>query len=254
MVTIKTAKEIELMRQGGKKLAEILSTVTKEVKPGVSTFELNKYAEELIEQQGGEPSFKGYDGFPAALCTSINEAVVHGVPDKKMILREGDIIGLDIGMRWPAQHGLYLDMARTVGVGEISPQAERLIKVTRESFYQAVRVIKAGARIGDIGEAVQSYVEQYGYTVVRTLSGHGVGYQVHEDPQVPNYGKKGTGLVLEPGMVLAIEPMVCMGEPYLITLADGWTAVTADKSLTAHHENTIVVTNKGAEILTSLDN
>ncbi len=262
MVTIKTAEEIELMRQGGQKLAEILAMVIEKVEPGVSTYELNSYAERLIEQFGGAPSFKGYAGFPAALCTSVNEAVVHGVPSKKMILRSGDIIGLDIGMRWPvtggsklkgpARNGLYLDMARTVGVGEISPEAEELIKVTRDSFYQAVKAIRPGSTIGDIGYAVQSYVEQFGYSVVRSMSGHGVGYAVHEDPQIPNYGQKGKGMALKSGMIIAVEPMVCAGDYHLLTLDDGWTAVTADNSLTAHYENTLAITEQGADILTEI--
>jgi len=209
-----------------------------------------EYAEQLILDVGARPAFKGFSGFSGTLCTSVNDAVVHGVPSKNKILKEGDIIGLDIGMQWPKKNGLYTDMARTVGVGNISEEAKKLIEVTKKSFYKAVDVVKSGARVGDIGEAVQKYVESEGYSVVRSLSGHGVGYEVHEDPRIANYGKAGTGEILRAGMVLAIEPMVCVGGYELETLADGWTAVTKDGSLTSHHENTLVVTEKGCEILT----
>jgi len=175
---------------------------------------------------------------------------VHGVPSKDVILKEGDIIGLDIGMQYPKKDGLYTDMARTVAVGNISQEAEKLMQATKKSFYEAVNVIRPGATIGDIGAAVQSYIETQGYSVVRSLSGHGVGYEVHEDPKIANYGKAGTGEILQAGMVLAIEPMVCVGGYELETLDDGWTAVAKDGSLTSHYENTLVVTDKGCEILT----
>jgi methionyl aminopeptidase len=250
MITIKTPDEIEILRNGGHKLAEILDMVLKRVKPGVAAEELDKYAEELIIEAGGRPAFKGHEGFPGTLCISANEAVVHGVPHKEMILNEGDLVGIDIGMEFPAQKGLYTDMARTVGVGKISDKAKELIKVTRQAFYRGVRVVKPGGSIGDIGYEIQRYVEERGYSVVRSLSGHGVGYKVHEDPKIPNYGEKGSGEILKAGMVLAIEPMVCEGDYELETLEDGWTAVTKDRLLAAHFENTLVVTNKGYEILT----
>ncbi len=250
MITIKTPEEVDVIRQGGHKLAKILDMVIEKVEPGVSTLELDEYAEQLILEAGARPAFKGFSGFSGTLCTSVNDAVVHGVPSKNKILKEGDIIGLDIGMQWPKVGGLYTDMARTVGVGNISDEAKKLIEVTKKSFYKAINVVKSGARVGDIGEAVQKYVESEGYSVVRSLSGHGVGYDVHEDPRIANYGKAGTGDILRTGMVLAIEPMVCVGSYELETLADGWTAVTKDGSLTSHHENTLVVTEKGCEILT----
>jgi len=260
MVTIKSVEEIDILRQGGHKLAEILDMVIAKVKPGISTGELDQYAEELIIKAGGRPAFKGYSGFSGTLCTSVNEAVVHGVPSLKQILKAGDIIGLDIGMQWPVltkatmgkarQKGLYTDMARTVPVGQVADEMHRLIEITEKSFFRGIEAIKPGARIGDIGCFIQPFVEKYGYAVVRSLSGHGVGYRVHEDPIIPNYGKCGQGTILRPGMVLAIEPMVCMGGYELETLADGWTAVTKDRKWAAHYENTVVVTDKGAEILT----
>ncbi len=241
------------MRQGGGKLADVLARVIEAAQPGVSTAELAALAEELIKKSGGQPIFKGYGGFPAAICISINEAVVHGVPSPKKILKEGDVVGLDIGMSYQPDKDyqpLCLDMARTIGVGKISPSAEQLIEVTKEAFFRAFNIIKPGARIGDVGETIESYVKSYGYQVVKSMSGHGVGYQLHEDPEIPNFGRAGRGMKLKSGMTLAIEPMVCAGSAELTTLDDGWTAVTVDGSLTAHYENTLAVTDKGAEILT----
>jgi methionyl aminopeptidase len=262
VITIKTPDEIEVLRKGGQRLAQILDMVLERVKPGVKARDLDKYAEELIRKAGGRPAFKGHDDFPGTLCISANEAVVHGVPHKKMVLRVGDLVGIDVGMQWPARNathsvaggpikkGLYTDMARTVGVGKISGKAKQLIKVTERAFYKGVKRIRPGARLGDIGYEIQHYVEAQGFSVVRSLSGHGVGYKVHEEPKIPNYGEKGSGEILKAGMVLAIEPMVCAGNYELETLKDGWTAVTKDRSLTAHYENTLVVTDKGCEILT----
>ncbi len=247
MIKIKNKEEIADLKEGGKKLSNILDMVLKEAKPGVSAQELDDMAEEKIRETGGEPAFLNFSGYPATLCVSINEAVVHGIPSKNLILKEGDVVGVDIGMKYK---GMYTDMAKTVGVGKISKEAKKLIKVTRESFFKGVGIIKEGARVGDIGEAVQKYVEKYGYSVVRSLAGHGVGHAVHEEPKVPNYGKKGTGEVLRAGMVLAIEPMVCEGHHELETHEDGWTAITKDRSVTSHFENTIVVTKKGYELIT----
>ena len=250
MITIKTPEEIEVLREGGKKLVRILDMVIERVKPGVTTLELDQYAEELVKKEGGRPSFKNYEGFPGTLCTSVNEAVVHGEPNKNVILKDGDIVGIDVGMEYPSEHGLYTDMARTVAVGKIAKEAQELIEVTQKSFYKGLKAIKDGAHIGDIGEAVQSYVELHGFGVVRSYCGHGVGYKIHEEPKIPNYGKKGTGEQLKAGMVIAIEPMVTLGDYNLETLDDGWTAVTKDRSLASHYENTVLVTENGAEVLT----
>lgn len=249
---IKTKAEIEKMRAGGKILANVLSQVAAAVQPGVTTAELNELAERLLRQQGAKPSFLGYgqetgNPYPATLCTSVNEAVVHGIPSAKMVLREGQIIGLDIGC-WYA--GLCTDMAVTVGVGKISPEAGRLLKATKEALEIGLRQVRAGARVGDIGHAVQTFVEAQGFSVVRALVGHGVGHEVHEEPPVPNFGSHGTGVKLEAGMTIAIEPMVNAGRSGVKTLADGWTVVTADKSLSAHFEHTVAVTHDGCEILT----
>jgi len=250
MITIKNEKEIEILRQGGRKLAVVLDMVIEKARPGVSAKELDKYAEKLIKKNGGRPSFKNFQGYPASLCVSINEVVVHGIPNDNMILKSGDVVGFDIGMQYPAQDGLYTDMARTIGIGKISAGAGKLIKTTERSFYEGIKTIKPGAHIGDIGAAVQAYAEAHGYSVVRVLCGHGVGYEVHELPRIPNFGSKGTGAEIKAGMVLAIEPMICIGSYELQTLADGWSAATQDKSLTSHYENTLVVTKKGCEILT----
>lgn len=247
MITIKTPEEIELIREGGGKLARVLDMVMERAKPGVNAKTLDELAEKLIKEAGGEPAFKGYQGFPGTLCVSVNEAVVHGVPTEDLILKEGDVVGFDIGMKYK---GLYTDMARTIGVGRIDKKAERLIKATEKSFYKALKMVKAGARVGDIGWAIQNYAESKGCSVVRVLSGHGVGYEVHEDPKIPCFGQRGEGERLEAGMVLAIEPMVCAGGWQLETKSDGWTAITRDRSLTSHYENTIVVTKKGSEVLT----
>lgn len=252
MISIKSPQEIEVLRDGGRKLAQILNMVLEQARSGVRAEDLDRLAEEMIKKAGGRPAFKGHGGFPGTLCISANEAVVHGVPNRKMIFKEGDLVGIDIGMQWPADKGLYTDMARTIGVGKISAEAKKLIGVTKEAFKRGIKVIKPGARVGDIGWAVQEYVEKNGFSVVRSLSGHGVGHKVHEDPKVPNFGAKGTGEILEEGMVLAIEPMVCAGSYELETLSDGWTAVTKDRSLTAHFENTVAVTDRGVEILTDI--
>ena len=250
MTTTKTPEEIKIIAEGGHKLAKILKLVIKKVKPGVSTIELDEYAEKLIVEVGGRSAFKHHQGYPAALCVSPNEVVVHGIPHKSKILKEGDIVGLDIGMQYPAKGGLYTDMARTVGVGKISKEAKKLIKVTEESFWRGIKEIKDGARLGDLGAAVQEHVEKNGFSVVRNLCGHGVGYAVHEDPKVMNFGQRGAGDIIKEGMVLAVEPMVNAGRHELEILNDGWTAVSLDRTLTAHYENTLVVTKRGCDILT----
>ena len=253
MASVKSKKEIEILAEGGLRLAEILRNVADAVKPGITTKQLDSLAESLILSAGGSPSFKGYKAFgsrtafPAALCTSINEEVVHGIPSDKRVLEEGDIIGLDIGMKY---NGLYTDTAVTVGVGRVAIAWQKLIDATRDAMYAGIAEVRAGAFTGDIGEAIQTYAEDHGFGVVRELVGHGVGHKVHEDPEVPNWGYRGRGDKLLEGMVIAIEPMVTAGD-YAIELAkDGWTWRTKDRSRSAHFEHTVAVTKNGVQILT----
>jgi len=248
MVFIKTEKEIEIMRQGGKILAKILDELEKKIKPGTNTFFLNEFAENLAARFGAKPSFKGYKNYPASLCVSVNSEVVHGLPKQK-ILKEGDIVGLDFGLFYK---GYYTDMAKTVGVGKISSLAKRLIFVTKKALDLGIAQVRPGNHVGDISFAIQNYVESNGFSVVRDLVGHGVGRKVHEPPQVPNFGEKGKGIKLEKGMTLAIEPMVNAGKPEVRLLPDGWTFVTCDGSLSCHFEHTVAVTNDGNEILTKI--
>jgi methionyl aminopeptidase len=258
MVTIKTAAEIDILHQGGHKLALILRALEKAVKPGVDTAYLEKLTEDLIIKAGGRPAFKGYDMgdgifFPSALCASINNEVVHGPAVPARVLKSGDIIDLDIGMQWPREGGLYTDTCLTVGVGKISQEAKKLIKVTRESLVAGIKAVKAGNTLNDIGKAIEDYVDQFGYGVVRDLVGHGVGYQAHEDPNVFNYAigaNSRENLTLKEGMVLAIEPMVNLGGWEVKTAKNGYTVITADNSLSAHFEHSVVVTKNGCEILT----
>lgn len=243
--------EIEKIGEGGKILGDILKRTAKLVRPGISTYELNQFAEDEMIKAGGKPSFIGYGSkknpFPAGLCTSINDAVVHGVPSKQDILQEGDIVGLDIGMVYK---GFYTDTAITVPVGKVSSEAQRIIDVTKTALQEAINQVKPGNRIGDLSYAMQSVSEKAGFSVVRDLVGHGVGYAVHEDPAVPCYGKPGKGIELVPNMVLAIEPMVCQKKHNVIFDTDGWTIRTSDGALAAHFEHTIAVTDKGVRILT----
>jgi methionyl aminopeptidase len=248
---IKTAEEIEIIAQGGKILKKILLATANLVKPGISTWELNQFAETAIIQAGGKPSFKNYgepkNPFPAGLCTSINDVIVHGIPSKQAILHPGDIIGLDIGMQY---QGLYTDTAITVPVGQISNLADRLLKTTQECLKLAIQTATVGHTIGDIGYAIQTHAEANGFSVVRDLVGHGVGYEVHEAPEVPCFGKKSQGLKLEAGMVLAIEPMLCEKSWKIAIEDDGWTITTFDHGLSAHFEHTIAITKNGVKILT----
>jgi methionyl aminopeptidase len=250
---IKTKKEIGALAEGGTRLAEILQKVAEAVKPGVTTKELDRLAESLILSSSGTPSFKGYyiqgsPPFPASLCTSVNEEIVHGIPSETRVLTEGDIVGLDIGMRFK---GLYTDTAITVGVGTVTADSQKLMAATREALAAGIAVVRPGARVGDIGAAVQEYAETRGYGVVRELVGHGVGHAVHEDPQIPNYGKQGHGPKLAEGMVLALEPMVTAGRRQTELAADKWTWRTKDGKRAAHFEHTIVVTKDGVHILTA---
>lgn len=246
-VEIKSQNELTLMREAGRIVAEILDELEKMVAPGVSTWELDQEAERLIYKKGAKPAFKGYLGFPSVLCASVNEEVVHGIPSKRRKLKEGDLMKLDFGVVY---RGYYGDSARTVPVGKVSPEAQQLIDATRESLMKGIEAMRPGNRLGDIGAAVQQYVEARGFTVVRDFVGHGIGKKLHEPPQVPNFGSPGTGMKLRPGMVLAVEPMVNEGTFKVEVLDDDWTAVTLDRKLSAHFEHTIHITNDGPEILT----
>ena len=258
---VKSKEEIDVLREGGHRLAKVLEEVARHVGPGVTTKGLDTLAESLILSAGGVPSFKGYRipgariPYPGTLCTSVNDEVVHGIPSER-ILEEGDIIGLDIGMRYPApQKGVFsgfTDMAVTVPVGAVDESSARLIEATRRSLNWGIIAAVPAGYTGDIGAVVQHFLEEQGYGVVRDLVGHGVGYKVHEEPEVPNFGKKGTGVRLFPGMVLALEPMVTAGKWQVKLGKDGWTWSTKDGSRSAHFEHTIVITEKGSEILTKI--
>jgi methionyl aminopeptidase len=247
-IVIKTPQEVEKMRRSGAVVREILDHVRGFVKPGATTMDLENAAAAKIVELGATPAFKGYHGYPAVLCTSVNSEVVHGIPSSSRVLREGDIVSIDTGV---IIDGFYGDSAITVPVGgKIAPKTQRLLEVTQASLESGIRAVKAGAYLGDIGAAVQEVVEADGFSVVREFVGHGIGTRLHEDPQVPNYGRRGQGLRLREGMVLCIEPMVNSGKPDVQVLSDGWTAVTQDGSLSAHFEHTVAVTADGAVILT----
>jgi methionyl aminopeptidase len=247
-IMIKTPQEIEKMRRSGGVVREVLETVRGLVKAGATTLDLENAAEAKMKELGAVAAFKGYRGYPCVLCTSLNEEVVHGIPSKGRVLRDGDIVSIDCGV---VVNGYYGDSAITVAVGNgLTPEAKRLLDVTKASLDSAIAVVKPGATLGDIGAAVQEVVEADGFSVVRDFVGHGIGTHMHEDPQVPNYGRRGQGTKLRPGMVLAIEPMVNVGGPGVQVLKDGWTAVTEDGSLSAHFEHTVAVTQEGATVLT----
>jgi methionyl aminopeptidase len=248
VIELKSATQIEHMRAAGRILVEAFRMCRDLVKPGVSTLEIDREVEALIRGRKAKPAFKGYRGYPATICASINEEVVHGIPAPKRRLREGDIIGLDLGA---IVEGYYADAAVTLPVGEISDEARRLLDVTRESLDHAIAQCRPGNRIGDVGAAVQRHVEEAGFGVVRAFVGHGIGRALHEDPQIPNFGEPGRGPRLRPGMVLALEPMVTMGHWEVRVLADRWTAVTADGSLAAHFEHTVAVSEAGPDVLTA---
>ncbi len=246
MIKIKTEKEIAIIAEGGKILAQALYEVEKMVKPGITTLELDRAAEALILSAGAKPAFKGYDGFPFSLCTSINEEIVHGIPSGR-ILKEGDIIGLDLGVLYRDFHS---DMAITVSVGKVSFEAKRLINVTKKALKRGIKKVRPKNTTGDIGNTIQRYVEGQGYGVVRDLCGHGIGKDLHEDPKVPNFGKRGHGEKLVEGMVICIEPMVTAGDWHLTKSKDGYGYATKDGLLSAHFEHTIAITKKGSKILT----
>lgn len=246
MVSIKSKKEIERMREAGKILARVHKELEEALKPGMSTWEVDKLGERLIRGYGCIPSFKDYNGFPASICVSVNDEVVHGIPDRKRILQEGDIVSLDAGVIYKGYHS---DAARTHGIGQITAEAQTLIDVTRQCFFEGIRSAKAGNHLNDISAAIQRYAESFGYGVVRDLVGHGIGARLHEDPEVPNFSQKKRGVLLRPGMTLAIEPMINAGRYDVVWLDNDWTVVTDDGSLSAHYENTILITDGEPEIL-----
>lgn len=247
MIVCRSAAEIAQMRQANQFVAEVLSALEAAVQPGVTTAELDALAERLVRAGGAEPAFKGYRGYPATLCASVNEEVVHGIPSAARTLADGDIVSLDVGVKLG---GYYGDSAVTVPVGNVPERTKTLLRVTRESLDRAIAQVQVGGRLSDIGHAVQAWVEANGFSIVREFVGHGIGEKLHEEPQIPNYGQPGRGPKLAEGMVLAIEPMVAMGRPETRVLKDGWTAVTKDGSLAAHFEHTVAVTAGGPLVLT----
>jgi methionyl aminopeptidase len=250
VIVCRSAAELERMREAGRLVGEVLTELMAHVAPGVTTADLDALAEKRITRAGAMPAFKGYHGYPATICASINEEVIHGIPSGRRVLNEGDVVSIDVGA---SLNGYYGDSAITLPVGQVSEDAATLLRVTEESLYKAIGCVRPGARISDIGHAVQHHVEAYGFSVVREFVGHGIGQRMHEEPQVPNYGEPGRGPRLAEGMVLAIEPMVNAGKPAVKVLADGWTAVTRDGGLSAHFEHTVAVTADGPWILTARD-
>ncbi|AOT71189.1 type I methionyl aminopeptidase [Geosporobacter ferrireducens] len=248
MIILKSSKEIVYMREAGKIVAYVHEVLRDAIKPGITTGELDEIAEREIRKYDAEPAFKGYNGFPGSICASINEEVVHGIPGLKM-LKDGDIISVDIGAIY---NGYYGDAAKTHPVGKVSEEAERLIQVTRQSFYEGLQFCREGYRLSDVSHAIQSYVENHGFSVVRDFVGHGIGKNMHEDPQIPNYGLPGKGPRLAEGMILAIEPMVNAGTYHVRTLTDNWTVVTADGKMSAHYEHTVAITKDEPILLTVL--
>ena len=246
-VTIKSAREIELMREAGRLLAEVHDELAAFIKPGISTKDIDKLGEKLIRDRGCIPNFLNYNGYPASICVSVNDEVVHGIPNKHHILQDGDIVSLDAGLIYKGYHS---DAARTHAVGTISKEAQQLIDVTRQSFFEGIKYAKAGNRLHDISNAIAAYAESFGYGVVRDLVGHGIGTALHEDPQIPNFKQLRRGMKLMPGMTLAIEPMINAGTWEVCWLDDDWTVVSEDGSLSAHYENTVLITDGEPEILT----
>ena len=256
MVTIKSKKEIENMKEACRVVALMYKEIEDKIKPGMTTWEVDQIAEKMIRSLGAIPAEKGYNPgikgippYPASICISINDEVIHGVPSKNKIIKEGDIVSIDTVA---LKNGYNGDAARTFMIGNVSKEAKRLVEVTKQAFFEGIKYAKPGYRIGDVSHAIGEYVHSQGYSVVREFQGHGIGKQMHEDPGIPNYGKAGRGIRLEPGMTLAIEPMVIQGKPNILELDDGWTIITEDGSLSAHYENTILITEKEPEILTIL--
>lgn len=247
MITVKTDEQIELMRKAGKLTGDVLKLIGSEIKEGMTTKDLDRIAYEYIKSFGGEPSFLGYSGYPASICASIDEMVVHGIPSDDIVIRNGQIVSIDVGVVLNSWQG---DAARTFMVGDVSEEKKKLVKVTQECFFKAVENLKDGTPLGDIGYAVQTHAESNGFSVVRALVGHGIGREMHEDPSVPNYGRKGTGIRLKKGMVIAIEPMINAGVYQVDFMSDGWGVKTRDRKPSAHYENTVAITADGVEILT----
>ena len=247
MIVLKTGRELKIMKEACRIAAGALKIAGMAVEPGVTTAELDKIAEKYILSQGAKPNFKNYNGYPATACISINNEVIHGIPSKKRVIQAGDIVSIDLGACFEGYHG---DNAATFACGDISDEAKRLMDTTRESLYEGIAAAVSGGRLGDIGAAVQQYVEKRGYSVVRQFVGHGIGTKLHEAPEVPNFGTQGRGIRLMPGMTLAIEPMINIGGPDVKVMPDGWTVLTKDGSLSAHFEHTIVITPDGPQIMT----
>lgn len=250
MISIKSPAEIEKMRAAGRLTAQARALAGSMIRPGVTTAEIDRAVRKFIVSHGAKPSFLGFGGFPASICASVNEVVIHGIPSHEK-LKEGDIVSIDVGAYLDGYHG---DCAATYPCGQVSAEAQKLIDVTRQSFFEGIKLARVGQRVSDVGHAVQQYVEGFGYGVVREFVGHGVGREMHEPPEVPNYGAAGHGARFQPGMVIAVEPMVCMGDWHVRVLRDKWTTVSADGSLTAHYENTILITDGEPEILTVDEN
>lgn len=249
-VTVKSKHEIELMREAGRILGTVLNELEKECKPGVTTYHINKIGDEMIKSYGYIPSFYGYQGYPASICVSVNEEIVHGIPSKSRVLKDGDIVSLDAGVIYKGYHS---DAARTYAVGNISKEAAKLIEVTRQSFFEGIKFAKEGCHLYEISNAIADYNESFGYGVIRDLVGHGIGTELHEDPEIPNFRQERRGMKLYEGMTLAIEPMVSAGDYRVKWMDDDWTASTKDNSLSAHYENTVLVTKDGPEILSLVE-
>ncbi len=247
MVIIKSPREISLMKEAGRVVGLVFKTLEESIKPGMSTLDIDAIVEKVMLDNDCIPAEKGYYDYPASSCVSVNDTILHGIPSNKIILKNGDIVSVDIVASY---HGYMADACRTFKVGNISERAERLVRVTKEAFFEGLKHVVVGGHIGDISHAIQSYVETHGYNVTRDYTGHGIGTHMHEDPNIPNYGKEGTGHRIEPGMALAIEPMVLEGRKDTRVLPDGWTVKSKDGKLTAHYENTVIVTKEGYEIIT----
>lgn len=247
MVTIKSAREIALMKEAGKVVGLVFKTLEEAIHPGMSTLDIDTIVEKTMRDNDCIPSEKGYYGYPGSACVSVNDTLLHGIPSSKIIIREGDIVSVDIVANY---HGYHADACRTFRVGTITERAARLVDVTKQAFFEGIKLVKPGVHLGDVSHCIQEYVESHGYNVVREYTGHGIGSHMHEDPSIPNYGKAGTGIILQEGMALAIEPMVLEGRKDVRTLGDGWTVKSRDGKLTCHYENTVIVTKEGCEIIT----